>query len=219
MQLCGSLSILWHCLSLGLEWKLTFSSPVATAEFSKFADILSAHSRGPFHPLTFCRTHLATALHSSTLAWKIPWTEEPGRLQSMGSLKVGHNWAISLSLFTFMHWRRKWQPAPVFLPGESQGRGGAWWAAAYGVTQSRTRLKWLSSRSSSRTHMERCYYTAFTTTSPKILEKVFLRKGWKCTFKNNWVCLTFYIISIHHLYITILLMSPVLYLTSWFGYI
>ena len=42
MQLCGSLSILWHCLSLGLEWKLTFSSPVATAEFYKFASILSA---------------------------------------------------------------------------------------------------------------------------------------------------------------------------------
>ena len=41
MQLCGSLSILWHCLSLGLEWKLTFSSPVGTAEFSKFAGILS----------------------------------------------------------------------------------------------------------------------------------------------------------------------------------
>ena len=41
MQLCGSLSILWHCLSLELEGKLTFSSPVATAEFSKFADILS----------------------------------------------------------------------------------------------------------------------------------------------------------------------------------
>ena len=47
-------------------------------------------------------------------------------------------------LFTFMHWRRKWQPTPVFLPGESQG-GGAWWAAVYGVAQSRTRLKWLSS--------------------------------------------------------------------------
>jgi len=42
VQLCSSLSILWHCLCLGLEWKLTFSSPVATAEFSKFADILSA---------------------------------------------------------------------------------------------------------------------------------------------------------------------------------
>ena len=40
--------------------------------------------------------------HSSTLAWKIPWTEEPSRLQSMGSLRVGHNWATSLSLFTFL---------------------------------------------------------------------------------------------------------------------
>ena len=48
--------------------------------------------------------------HSSTLAWKIPWMEEPGRLQSMGSLRVGHDWATSLSLFTFVHWRRKWQP-------------------------------------------------------------------------------------------------------------
>ena len=61
--------------------------------------------------------------HSSTLAWKIPWTEEPGRLPSMGSLRVGHDWATSLSLFTFTHWRRKGQPTPVFLPGESQGRG------------------------------------------------------------------------------------------------
>ena len=53
------------------------------------------------------------ATHSSTLAWKIPWTEEPGGLKSMGS---------RLSDFTLMHWRRKWQPTPVFLPGESQGR-------------------------------------------------------------------------------------------------
>ena len=88
------------------------------------------------------------APHSSTLAWKIPWTEEPGRLQSMGSLRVGHDWAASLSFFTFMHWRRKWQPTPVFLPGESQG-WGAWWAAIYGVTQGQTWLKRLSSRSSS----------------------------------------------------------------------
>ena len=67
----------------------------------------------------------ARAIHSSTLAWKIPWREEPGRLQSMKSLRVGHDWATSLSfsLFTLMHWRRKWQPTPVFLPGESQGRG------------------------------------------------------------------------------------------------
>ena len=88
------------------------------------------------------------APHSSTLAWKIPWTEEPGRLQSMQSLRVGHDRATSLSLFTVMHWRRKRQPTPVFLPGESQGRG-AWWASIYGVAQSRTRLKQLSSRSSS----------------------------------------------------------------------
>ena len=89
----------------------------------------------------------AMATHSSALAWKIPWMEEPGRLQSMGSRRVGHDWATSLSLFTFLHWRRKWQPTLVFLPGESQGRG-AWWAVVYGVAQSRTRLKWLSSSSS-----------------------------------------------------------------------
>ena len=138
------------------------------------------------------------APHSSVLAWKIPWMEEPGRLQSMGSRRVWHDWVtsrslshigegngdplqcsclenpmdgrawkaavhgvaegrtwlsnftftfhfhFSLSLFTFMLWRRKWQPTPVFLPGESQGRG-AWQAAVCGVAQSRTRLKRLSS--------------------------------------------------------------------------
>ena len=63
------------------------------------------------------------APQSSTLAWKIPWMEEIGRLQSMGSLRVRHDWATSLSIFTFMHWRRKWQPIPVFVPGESQGWG------------------------------------------------------------------------------------------------
>ena len=78
------------------------------------------------------------ATHSSILAWKIPWTEEPGRLQSMGSLRVGHDWAISLSLFTFMHWRRKWQPTPVFLPGESQGRGSLVGCRVWGRTESDT---------------------------------------------------------------------------------
>ena len=70
-----------------------------------------------------CKAEKAMAPHSSTLAWKIPRMEEPGRLQSMGSLRVGYNWATSLSLFTFMHWRGKWQPTPVFLPGEFQGWG------------------------------------------------------------------------------------------------
>ena len=59
----------------------------------------------------------AMATHSSTLAWKIPWTKEPGRLQSMGSRRVERDRVTSLSLFTFMHWRRKWQPTLVFLPG------------------------------------------------------------------------------------------------------
>ena len=94
-------------------------------------------------PISEVPLEKAMAPHSSTLAWKIPWTEEPGGLQSMGSLRVWHNWATSLSLFTFMHWKRKWQPTPVFLPGESRD-GGAWWAAIYGVAQSRTQLKWLS---------------------------------------------------------------------------
>ena len=76
------------------------------------------------------------APHSSTLAWKIPWTEELGRLQSMGLLKVGHNWATSLSLFTFMHWRRKWQPIPVFLLGEIQGQRSLVGCCLWGRTES-----------------------------------------------------------------------------------
>ena len=78
----------------------------------------------------------AVAPHSSTLAWKIPWTEEPGRPQSIESLRVRHDWATSLSLFTFMHWRRKWQPTPVFLPGESQGRGSLVGYHLWGRTES-----------------------------------------------------------------------------------
>ena len=77
----------------------------------------------------------AMAPHSSTLAWKIPWTEEPGRLQSMGSLRVGHDLATSLSFFTFMHWRRKWQPTPVFLPEKSQGRGSLVGCRVWGRTE------------------------------------------------------------------------------------
>ena len=78
------------------------------------------------------------APHSSTLAWKIPWMEEPGRLQSVGSLRVRLDQATSLSLFTFMHWRRKWQPTPVFLPGESQGRGSLVGCRLWGRTESDT---------------------------------------------------------------------------------
>ena len=78
------------------------------------------------------------APHSSTLAWKIPWVEEPGGLQSMGSRRVGHDWETSLSPFTFMHWRRKWQPTPAFLPGKSQGWGSLVGCHLWGNTESDT---------------------------------------------------------------------------------
>ena len=72
------------------------------------------------------------------LPGKIPWMEKPGGLQSMGLLRVGHNWATSLSLFTFMHWRRKRQPTPVFLPRESQGQGSLVGCHLWGSTESDT---------------------------------------------------------------------------------
>ena len=78
----------------------------------------------------------AMANHSSTLAWKIPWAEEPGGLQSMGSRRVGHDCATSVLLFTLMYWRKKWQPTSVFLPGESQGWGSLVGCCLWGRTQS-----------------------------------------------------------------------------------
>ena len=104
------------------------------------------------------------APHSSTLAWKIPWTEEPGGLQSMGSLRVGHDWTTSLSLFTFMHLRRKWQPTPVFLPGESQGRGSLVGCRLWGHTE----LTWLNrlSSSSSSTQDTWLFFKCFSFSFP-----------------------------------------------------
>ena len=111
---------------------------------SLFWDIVSSLQKSCKNNTKVSRTPLAQSLekaiatYSSTLAWKIPWTEEPGRLQSMGSLRVGYDWATSLSLFTFMHWRRKWQPTPVFLPGESQGWGSLVGCRLWGCTESDT---------------------------------------------------------------------------------
>ena len=118
---------MWHLLkeTVGVKAKQTQSSPVQTRVHpSGFSSHLSSSAEKAMAP------------HSSTLAWKIPWTEEPGRLQSMGSLRVRHDWATSLSLFTFLHWRRKWQPTPVFLPGESQGRGSLVGCSLWGRTES-----------------------------------------------------------------------------------
>jgi len=99
-------------------------------------------------------TEKAMAPHFSTLAWKIPWTEEPGRLQSMGSLRVRHDWATWLSLFTLCIGEGSGNPLQCSCL-ENPRDGGAWWAAISGVAQSRTRLKRLSSSSSSRASKSR----------------------------------------------------------------
>ena len=99
-----------------------------------------------------CLSEKAMAPHSRILAWEIPWTEEPGRLQSMGLQRVGHDWVTSLSLFTFMHWRRKWQPTQCSCL-ENPRDSRAWWAAICGVAQSWTWLKRLSSSSSMSTEL------------------------------------------------------------------
>ena len=110
-----------------------------TNKIEKAHDDLKKKKSTKKHLIAFS-IHLEKAMapHSSTLAWKIPRTEEPGGLQSMGSLRVGHDWVTSLSLFTFMHWRRKWQPTPVFLPGESQGWGNLVGCHLWGLTESDT---------------------------------------------------------------------------------
>ena len=97
------------------------------------------------HPYMTTGKTIALATHFSTLAWKIPWTEEPGRLQSMGSLRVGHNWVTSLSLSCIGEGNGNPLQCSCL---ENPRDGGACWAAIYGVAQSRTRLKRLSSSNS-----------------------------------------------------------------------
>ena len=89
--------------------------------------------------------------HSSTLTWKIPWTEEPGRLQPIGSQRVGHDWATSLSLFTFMHWRRKWQTHSSVLAWRIPGTGEPGGLPSVGShrvahdwSDSSSKLEWMS---------------------------------------------------------------------------
>ena len=100
-----------------------------------------------FYKVAVSGVEKAMAPPSSTLAWKIPWVEEPGGLQSVGSLRVGHDWATSLSLFTFMIGEGNGNPLQCSCL-ENPGDREAWWAAVYGVAQSQTRLKRLSSSSS-----------------------------------------------------------------------
>ena len=138
---CWVLKDIWK--SMGQDEVIWISLVLLSLDFKPYYDWFRA-------AFIYSRALLKKAMahHSSTLAWKIPWTEEPGRLQSMGSLRVGHDWATSLALFTFMHWRRKWQPTPVFLPGESQGLGSMVGCRLWGRTESDTTERLRSSSSS-----------------------------------------------------------------------
>ena len=137
------------------------------------------------------------APHSSTLAWKIPWTEEPGRLQSMWSQRVGHDWATSLSLFTFMHWRRKWQPTPVFLPGESQGRGSLVGCCLWG--RDRVGHDWSDLAAAEYTHyfdcgdvFHRCVHmpTVYFKYVQFIVYQLYLNEAVKIIKENISICWT-----------------------------
>ena len=90
----------------------------------------------------------AMATHSSTLAWKIPWTEEPGRLQSMGSLRVDMTEQLHFHFSVSCIGEGNGNPLQCSCL-ENPRDGGAWLAAVYGVAQSRKQLKRLSSSSSS----------------------------------------------------------------------
>ena len=88
------------------------------------------------------------APHSSTFAWKIPWTKEPGGLQSMGSLESNMTERLHFHFSLSCIGEGNGNPLQCSCL-ETPRDGGAWWAAVYGVAQSRTRLKQLSSSSSS----------------------------------------------------------------------
>ena len=122
-----------------------------------------------------------------------PWTEEPARLQSMGSQRVGHNWTTSLSLFAFMHWRRKWQPTPVFLPGESQGRGSLvgcrlWGRTESDMTEATKHTPWKESYDQPRQHIKKQRHY-FANKDPSSQSYGFSSRHvwmWDLDYKENW---------------------------------
>ena len=105
------------------------------------------------------------APHSNTLAWKIPWTEEPGRLQSMGSLESDTTEQLYFHFSLACIGEGNGNPLQCSCL-ENPRDGGAWWAAVYGVTQSQTRLKRLSSSSSKVCiHLLKKYFNTYYSCS------------------------------------------------------
>ena len=131
------------CQARILEW-VAISSIRGSSQRGEWTCI-SCIGRQILYRLATGEAKKAMATHSSTLAWKIPWTEEPGRLQSMGSPRVRHDWVTSLSLSCIGEGNGNQLQCSCL---ENPRDGGAWWAAVYGVPQSQTQLKRLSSSSS-----------------------------------------------------------------------
>ena len=125
------------------------------------------------------------APHSSTLAWKIPWTEEPGGLKSMGLLESDTTKRLHFHFSLSCIGEGNGNPLQCSCL-EKPRDGEAWWAAVYGVAQSRTRLKWLSSSSSSRISSEvlnRVMITSGFNLFPIPKEKLStLHQGWSMRF-------------------------------------
>ena len=119
-----SLKAIWDAVSQGAV--LILAQIKLNSQLSSYTSFLSQH-------------------YSSLLAWKIPWMEEPGRLHSMGSLRVGHNWATSLYFSLLCIGEGNVNPLQCSCL-ENLRDGGAWWASIYGVAQSRTWLKWFISK-------------------------------------------------------------------------
>ena len=115
-----------------------FPHPSGVTTLLNFVFLFPLLLKSPIH-------FICMAPHSSTLAWKIPWVEEPGGLQYVGSLRVGHDWETSLSLSCIGEGNDNPLQCSCL---ENPRDGGAWWVAVYGVAQSQTRLKRLSSSSS-----------------------------------------------------------------------
>ena len=125
------------------------------------------------------------APHSSTLAWKIPWTEEPARLQSMRSLRKQLHFHFSLPCIG----GGNGNPLQCSCL-ENLRDGEAWWAAIYGVTQSRTWLKRLSSSSSKRLELIMLLLSHFSRVrlcAPHRWQPIRLPSPWDSPGKNTWV--------------------------------
>ena len=160
------------------------------------------------------------APHSSTLAWKITWAEELGRLQSIGLLRVGHDWATLLSLFTFMHGEGNGNPLQCSCLENPRDRG-AWWAAVCGVSQSRIRLKWLSRDESASLGQEDPLEEAMATHSSILVLKILWTEesgrasvcgvaknqmcfnDWALTHNLTYYCDGYFLLSLYsHFYIS-----------------